>query len=188
MKTEPTKLIERIRQELKKNMTPAEIEKVKDDSWKNFLLCNTKLPATLYRLHIYHKGKGLSTKKITSIENTLKYALGENPNVKVFIVVSTTSGKDAHRVKVNGRRRAVVQGTPVPTHVHIGAIGNDQGSAKSYIVDVGNRLRERGIRNKNYSIKNHKHALNYINYCQRQANSFHQYGKSDFNFRAYFFK
>ena len=93
MKTEPTKLIERIRKELKKNMTPEQIEKVKDDSWKNFLLCNTKLPATLYRLHIYHKGEELSEEKITSIENTLKNTLRKYPNVKVFIAVSTI-GKD----------------------------------------------------------------------------------------------
>jgi hypothetical protein len=170
-------------QDIKQNLTVAEWARIK----RNTQIYAKELPATLYQLFTVNPyKKSLSQKQIWSIENILRNALKKHPHVKVFIVVSST-GKNARRVKkkVNGRYRTFIKGRKVPVHVHIGVIGDEQKSAKDYVVCVAKRLSKAGFHNKIKSIKDNTHAKNHINYCYKQADSFHQYGNPNFNFFDY---
>jgi len=164
-----------------------ELEKAKKDIEKQMLLIEEELNPTLYEIFTINEKRDLTRKQIMCIENILKNALRKFPNVKVFIVVSSSSRKDAHRVKIKtkGRPRVEVRGTRVPIHVHIGAIGNEVQSARGYVELVCERLRKAGIRNRKKSISKISHAINFINYCYRQADSFHQYGNTNFDFKKY---
>ena len=78
-----------------------------------------------------------------------------------------------------------MRGTRVPVHIHMGAIGNESRSARGYMHLVHKRLKRQGISSQIWSISDAEHKTNYINYCYRQADSFHQYGNSDFDFKKY---
>ncbi len=185
-------LYEKISEDIRLNMTADEFNKIRHEVKRMPFLRDTELPASLYQLFIINDDKhgGLTQKQIWRIENVLKNALKYFFNIKVFMVVSTTSSENAHRVPktIDGRQHTVVEGTKVPTHVHIGAIGSVSLSAKSYMYVVHERLKKLGIQSKFHS-KGHKNwAMNYLDYCRRQADSLHQFGMLDFDFRKYMIK
>jgi hypothetical protein len=157
--------------------------------WKrNYIIQHfLELPATLYQVFIKIPNEdGLEYKEILCIENILRNALGREQSVKVFIVESYR-GKDARRMKkkIAGRYREIVEGTEVPPHVHICAIGNEHKSARNYVHIIASRLKNAGFKCRIRSIANNRHAINHINYCYRQSSTFHQYGNKKFNFRKY---
>lgn len=182
-------LSDMIKHELMQCMTLEEFAKMKQAALKICFLRDTKLPSSLYQLYIINENKqeGLTQKQVWSIENIIRNSLTLLPNVKAFIAVSTTSSHDARRKKkpINGRQRTVVEGTKVATHVHIGAVGNHRLSARSYMIMISDRLASIGIKSRWQSKGNSYHAMNYLDYCRRQADSFHQYGKLNFDFREY---
>ena len=153
------------------------------------LLHQTELPATLYELFIITEDKstGLTEKQLTSIENTSRYLIKKYPHVKVLVVRSTTDSFSARRIKVKtkGRYRTFIMGKKVAPHIHLYAIGNKSGSARKYIHHLADLLRERGLHSRIVSKKHGIEEMNNLQYCYRQADTFHQYGNPTFDFRAY---
>ena len=89
-------------------------------------------------------------------------------------------------MKVNGRSKIVPVGKSVPPHVHFGALSCESESAREF-VNVHKRLSKAGISSKVRSVGNEEPAINYINYCHKQSDSFHQYGNLKLNFKDYIY-
>ena len=146
-----------------------------------------KMSATIYNIFIINPDQenGLTEKEILSITNTLRNALKKHPHVRILIVKSTTKRRGAERVKekTNGRYRTVIKGTKVPTHLHIGCIGDTSRSARDYVQHVTKLLRKRGISSKYDSITSVDHKQEFVRYCHRQADTFHEYGNRKIRFK-----
>jgi|GEM_PF-6890096 len=171
----------KLKQDIKQNLTTKEWEALQ----RKALFCATTLPLTMYRLYVINPdSEGLTDKQILSIENTLRNALKKHPYVKVFIVKSTTDSDGAYRAKV-GRRTVVMGKKKVAPHVHIGAVGSQEKSAREYVHYVSERLKLNGISIRNKTTPEYWHKINYVTYCYRQADTFHQYGNKSFDFKEY---
>ena len=79
----------------------------------------------------------------------------------------------------------MIEGTKVAPHVHIACIGSEAKSSRGFVRHVADLLRKRKIHSKFDTLKSKEHLVNYVNYCWRQADSFHQYGNKDFDFKKY---
>jgi hypothetical protein len=180
-----TTVYESIMRDIRQNMTPKEIEKLRQNTLRTAHIYDV-FPANVYQIFVVHRCKktGLTKLQEWSSENIIRNALKKYPYVKVFIALSTTDRKSARRarVKINGRHRTVIQGKKVPAHVHIGAIGDESKSARDFVFYVASRLKKVGLSVRVECKAGIRHAVHYINYCYRQADTFHQYGNPNFNF------
>jgi len=171
-------------QEILRNMTEKEWEAVRSRASLSAKL----LPLTMYRLFIINPdSNGLSDKQIQSVENTLRYATRKHPYIKIFIAKSTTDAKSACRtkIKVGGRQQTVIAGKKVAPHVHIGVVGSQEKSAREYVHYVSRLLKRNGLSVRNKSTPDYFHRINYVAYCYKQADTFHQYGNKGLDFKEY---
>lgn len=148
------------------------------------------LPATLYRVEIFHtETDGLSSQDIESIKKTLERYRNKYTDASYFFVESTTSevkGTIVNRTGKRGRPKKRPDGKDVAKHAHLVVIGDEEHSAYSYAQDVSNTLDKRFKckKTKVVSLGHMEHAVNFIRYCYKQADSKSMRG--GFNFSKYF--
>ncbi len=144
------------------------------------------LKAILYGLEIKLRNKGLTPQDMDSILNTLYRYQDDFPFVSFLYVESTTDAIDRKRITTNkaGRPKEVPIGPNVPPHVHIAIIGDKENSAWKYkeIVKeaINKRFKMRIV--KDQSKGKNEWAINYINFCFRQKDTYIQSGPFKFTF------
>lgn len=161
-----------------------------------------ELPGIVYCMEWYGEHTELD---IMALENACRRYAIKNPDVTCFIAGSDTESKTARKEKIftgkRGRPKIIVNGKKVRAHVHIGAIGSNGASAKSFLLNVSKVLNKRAGKKvtKVYSMTMYEENDNgekelvskgakYIVYCHKQANFFHTIGNYDLSqFKDYNF-
>lgn len=146
---------------------------------------DTEFPSTLYSLEVYLE---LSPADFEKLFQKFRYYCRKE-NCSFLLVYSTTESKTAKRQRVKtthkrGRPKKIILGTPVPGHCHSAVVKSD-GSARQCCLALKQSLDRKykkpiaRIVSKGVS----EHALNFVAYSLRQADSIRQGG--DFSFTEF---
>lgn len=144
----------------------------------------TEFPSNVYSVEIYSE---FSPKDFEQLFQKFRYFCRKQ-NCSFLLVYSTTESKTAKRQRLKNRKRGrprhIVTGTPVAGHCHSAVVKSD-GSARQCCISIKKALDRKyqkpiaRIVSKGVS----EHALNFVAYSLRQADSIRQGG--DFSFTEF---
>lgn len=145
---------------------------------------DTEFPSTLYSLEVYLE---LSPADFEKLFQKFRYYC-KKADCSFLLCLSTIESKTAKRRRLKthkrGRPRKIVTGTPVAGHCHSAVVKSD-GSARQCCISIKKALDRKykkpiaRIVSKGVS----EHALNFVAYSLRQADSIRQGG--DFSFTEF---
>lgn len=143
-----------------------------------------EFPSTLYSIEIY---KNIEPKDFEQLFQKFRYYCRKE-NCSFLLCLSTTESKSAKRQRLKNRKRGrprhIVTGTTVPGHAHTAVLKAD-GSARKCCLAIKKSLDKGAGKpiSKIISKGVSEHALNFVAYSLRQADSIRQGG--DFSFTEF---
>ena len=140
------------------------------------------IDSTLYSVEIYKQG--ITLDGYYKIVSLMRYICKKN-NTSFLCVFSSSDSRFAipffEQSGKRGRPKRKVYGRKVAPHLHSAVLGTAEKSAFSVCQEICKRLKEKhGIAGKVVSKGREQHAVNYIEYCFRQADVVRSGGDFDF--------
>ena len=140
------------------------------------------IDSTLYSVEIYKQG--VSIEEFNRIVAVFRYQC-QKSGASFLSIYSTTNSLFTfpliEKTGKRGRPKRKVYGRKVAAHVHACVIGRAEKSAFSVCQEICKRLKNRHkIMSKIVSKGREQHAVNYIEYCFRQADVVRSGGDFDF--------
>ena len=144
------------------------------------------LDATLYSIEIYVTP--LSKKEFKTIAEKFRYYCRKGGCSWLLVFSSTdskTARKRTEKTGLRGRPKSIVIGSKIDNHIHSAVKGSKERSAFSTCNQIKRSLNKRygGNRTKVVSKGRGVHALNYVGYSLRQADTIRSGG--DFDIKVY---
>lgn len=140
------------------------------------------IDSTLYSVEIYKQD--ISIEEFNRIVALFRYQCQKSGS-SFLLILSTTNSTFAfpiiEQTGKRGRPRRKVYGRKVAPHLHSAVLGTAEKSAFSVCQEICKRLKEKHvIAGKVVSKGREQHAVNYIEYCFRQADVVRSGGDFDF--------